>query len=181
MLLKAVEISKFGLLHVGKTGEWNRKKKLMDLISNNEGMLATSDTSGITPERLNAYREIAMDLLKFLKSIFIILDNPSELVLGALAERPISLRRIESDDWEKIDRDLYSLIKPRRVLDEADYRIIKIIELGLIEGRTDPEEWLKMVAVKSGAPKEAVQERIENYRNREPVWNQKLGRMVFLR
>ncbi len=181
MLLKSVEISKFGLLHVGRIHEWNRKKLLMDLISNNDGMLSTSDTSDITRELIQEYREIAGQLLKFLKNIFIILDCPAEIVLQELAERPISLRRIDGGDWQKIDADLYNLIKPERVLDDLDYRIIKIIELGLVEEMGSFEEWLKMTAIRSGAPRETIRERVEGYKHREPIWDQELGRMVFLK
>jgi len=180
MLLKAVEISKFGLLHVGKIRDWNRKKELMDLISNNDGALATSDTTRAL-DFLEEYREIARDLLRFLKSIFVVLDSPSEVVLQSLAERPISLRRSASEDWEKIDGDLQSLLIPERSFDQTDYRIIKIIELGLVDGAGDFEEWLRMAAVQSYAQKETVRDRIKTYERREPVWNQELGRMVFLR
>jgi len=181
MLLKAIEISKFGLLHVGKIREWNRKKELMDMISNNNGMLATSNTSSITDEIIGEYREIAEQLLRFLKSIFIVLDNPSEIVLQELTKRPISLRRIEGDDWNKIDSDLHALIMPRRPLDDLDYKIIKIIELGLVGGMKKPEEWLKITAIKSDASKETIWERIESYKDRGPIWDQGLGRVVFLR
>jgi hypothetical protein len=180
MLLKSVEISKFGLLHVGKIREWNRKKELMELISNNDGLVATSNTEKAL-DCLQEYQAVVEDLLKFLKSTFIMLDNPSEVVLKALAERPISLRRIAEDNWEKIDRELQGLVANDRVLDQTDYRIIKIIELGLVEKKESFEEWLTMAAFESEAPKETVRKRIASYKRREPVWDPELGRMVFLR
>lgn len=179
MLLKSVEISKFGLLHVGRVQDWNRNKMLLDLISNNDGMLATSDTSAISREMLEEYGNSARHLLEFLKSIFIVLDNPAEIVLQELVERPISLRRIDGDDWQKIDADLASKITTP-CLDQLDYKIIKIIELGLAEGR-DYDEWLKMTAIRSGVPRETIRKRLKGYKNREPVWDQESGRMVFLR
>jgi hypothetical protein len=179
MVLKSVEISKFGLLHVGRIQDWNRRKMLLDLISNNDGMHATSDTSAISREMLEEYRDIARKLLKFLKSIFVILDNPSEIVLQELVERPISLRRIDGDDWQKIDADLGSEITPPS-LDQLDYKIIKIIELGLVEGN-NYDEWLKMTAIRSGVPRESIRKRLEGYKNRDPIWDQEFGRMVFLR
>lgn len=168
MLLKSVEISKFGLLHVGKMQDWKRKKELLNLISNNDGELATSDTARINQKILKEYKRIALQLLKFMKSIFIILDNPSEIILYALAERPISVRRIEGDDWLKIDADLTALIEPVPSLDQLDYRIIKLIELGLVEGK-NYDEWLIMAAIKSFATKETIQLRIDGYKNRGPV------------
>jgi hypothetical protein len=181
MLLKAVEISKFGLLHVDKVRNWKRKKRLMDLISNNDGLQATSDTSAITRELIQEFRDVARDLLRFLKSIFIILDNPAEMVLEALAEKPVSFRRITGDSWSKIDQDLFQLIQPERMMDEVDHRIIKIIELGLVENVSSHEEWYAEAARTCGLSKETVRQRLQGYRKREPKWDPKLGRMVFLK
>jgi hypothetical protein len=152
----------------------------MDLISNNDGDVATSDTSQAL-DRLEEYRNNAGDLLKFLKSIFILLDNPSEVMLQALAEKPISLRRIESDDWKKIDRNLKRLMGTEKKFDTTDYRIIKIIELGLVENMPNFEEWLTMAAIKANTSKECVRSRIAGYKRRNPAWAPELGRMVFFR
>jgi hypothetical protein len=179
MLLKSVEISKFGLLHVGKIQDWKRKKEIMDLISNNDGERATSDTSGITPEVLEEYRSNALELLAFLKNVFAILDNPSEIVLHELAKLPNSLRRIAGDEWQKIDTDLGSKI-PRPFLDRLDYKLVEIIELGLIEA-DDYDQWLKLTAIASATSKQAVEERIESYEKRKPTWEPKLRRVIFLR
>ncbi|MDM8542092.1 hypothetical protein QUF90_13475 [Desulfococcaceae bacterium HSG9] len=181
MLLKAVEISKFGLLHVGKIREWNRKKELMNMISNNNGKLATSDTSAITPTVLDEYRNNAAEMLNFLKSIFLILDNPAEIVLQELCQCPVSLRRTRGDDWAKIEKDLYQLVLPLSSYDELDHKIIKVIELGLVQGASEMEEWLKQAAIRAGVPGKIVRERIKGYVFREPVWNAELGRMVFLK
>jgi len=180
LLLKAVEISKFGLLHVGRTNEWNQKKKLMDLISNNDGKLATSDTSGAL-EFIEQYQLNARQLLKFLKSIFLLMDNPAEMVLQALAEQPIGPRRIAGDSWERINLNLLDMGGDNISFDQIDLRIIKIIELGLIEEATDLEEWLKLVAVYTDTSKETIRKRIATYKRREPAWDSGLGRMVFLR
>jgi hypothetical protein len=180
MLLKAVEISKFGLLHVGKIRDWNRKKGLMDLISNNDGAIATSDTSQAL-DRLEEYQKNAGDLLGFLKSIFILLDNPSEVLLQALAEKPISLRRIESDDWKKIDKDLKKLVETENHFDAIDHRIIKIVELGLVENMPNFEEWLTMAAIQANTSRECIRSRLSGYKRRNPVWASDLGRMVFFR
>ncbi|MCD4750809.1 MAG: hypothetical protein K8R59_15660, partial [Thermoanaerobaculales bacterium] len=48
IILKAVEMSQYGLIHVGRLREWRRKVELLDMLSNNDGDLATSDTSSIT-------------------------------------------------------------------------------------------------------------------------------------
>ncbi|MEN8258659.1 MAG: hypothetical protein ABFS09_12425 [Thermodesulfobacteriota bacterium] len=180
MMLKAVEISKFGLLHVGKTGQWQRKNKLLDLISNNDGKLATSDTSQCEPF-LDEYQHNAQSLLRFLKSIFVLIDNPAEIVLQALAEEPISLRRHQGMSWQDIDEELQSLVGPRDQMDELDYQLCKIIELGLVEEKDDYHSWLVATAHLSNCPVDEVLNRLAKYKKRKPLWSPKLGRMVFFR
>ncbi len=55
-LLKAVGMSQYGVIHVGKIDQWRRKTMLLDLLSNNDGNLATSDTRGITDQVLEELR-----------------------------------------------------------------------------------------------------------------------------
>ena len=181
MLLKAVEISKFGLLHVGKIHEWKRKKELMDLISNNDGTLAASDTSAVAGDVMEEFRTNARELLMFLKSIFIVLDTPAELVLQALSERPISLRRIEKDDWREIDGQLRRLLNPGDISAAEDMKLIKIIELGLIDRQEDYSQWVKLAAIKAGIPAKCFDMKLAALKYREPVWHRELGRMVFLK
>ncbi len=65
--------------------------------------------------------------------------------------------------------------------DELDHKIIKVIELGLVQGASEMEEWLKRAAIRAGVPGKTMRERIKGYVFREPVWNAELGRMVFLK
>lgn len=180
MLLKAVEISKFGLLHVGTTKQYQRKKELLDLVSNNDGKLATSDTSGCLPF-LDEYRENGQALLRFLKSAFILLDNPAEMILQSLAQRPISLRRSDGESWSEIDGKLMALTSPAMTMDGLDYRLVKIIELGLVDGVTSRLQWLVDAAVAGNCTVEELERRLRKYKSREPRWSAELGRMVFFR
>jgi hypothetical protein len=181
MLLKAVEISKFGLVHVGRVRQWRRKKALLDRFSNNDGPLATSDTSELTGEELDECRLSAGQLLKDLKSIFLLLDTPAENVLYSLADRPISLRRAAGVTWTEMENEFQSVIAPSRTLDELDLKIIKIVELGLLENAPDEDGWFKSAAVMSGIPGRVFRERLFGLKNRAPVWSRDLGRMVFTR
>ncbi len=144
MLLKAVEISKFGLLTSNKAGFTKRNQELMDMISNNEGRLATSDTGAINDIILKEYQCSAQRLLVFLKSIFLLTDNPCELVLQQLASAPVSLRRSRGDSWRQIESDFTSHIKSQRLIDKTDYELIKIIELGtLVHVDHEKNGWVK--------------------------------------
>jgi hypothetical protein len=180
MMLKAVEISKFGLLKVDNSS-LETNNRLMDMISNNDGKLATSDTSAIDETALGKYRNNAEGLLFFLKSIFLLLDNPAEPVLQQLALEPISLRRDQGQSWEEIEDELLSHIHPQPALDSSDYEIIKIIELGLLPGIGNKDCWLEAAAQFLQLPINEISKRLQGYKNRSPVWQEELGSIVFLR
>ncbi|MCI5124740.1 MAG: hypothetical protein D3925_09750, partial [Candidatus Electrothrix sp. AR5] len=181
MMLKAVEISKFGLLKVDSGSFMGTNRELMDMISNNDGKLATSDTGAIDDTALEKYRNNARDLLLFLKSIFLLLDNPSEPILQQLASEPISLRRSQGKTWEQIEEELLSHITPQPPLDNADYELIKIIELGLLVNLDKKRSWLAAAAKSLGLPVNAIDKRLRSYKDRSPAWQKELGSMVFLR
>ena len=181
MMLKAVEISKFGLLQVDNLSLLKTNKLLMDMISNNEGKLATSDTSAIDDTTLKKYQNNAQELLSFLKSIFLLLDNPCEPVLQQLALKPISLQRNQGKSWEEINNELLSHINPQPALDKVDYEIIKIIELGLLTGIGNQESWFDAAARFLHLSVKEITTRLQRYSNRSPVWQHELGSMVFLR
>ncbi|MCI5226659.1 MAG: hypothetical protein D3918_08360 [Candidatus Electrothrix sp. AX2] len=181
MLLKAVEISKFGLLQVDNLSLFESNKELMNIISNNEGKLASSDTSTIDDILLKKYQDNAQCLLWFLKSIFLLLDNPSELVLQQLALTPLSLLRDQGKDWQAIEDELVRHIRPQPALDRFDYELIKIIELGLLINIDKKEAWLDAVAQFLHLPIKEIRQRLQGYKNRFPAWQNDLGSMVFLR
>ena len=181
MMLKAVEVSKFGLLKVDSDPLMEPNNRLMDMISNNNGKLATSDTNAIDDAALEKYRNNAQGLLFFLKSIFLLLDNPGELILQQLASEPVSLRRSQGKNWEEIEDELLSHIPPQPALDSTDYELIKIIELGLLTGLGNKPCWLGAAARFLHLPKNEISKRLRGYKNRSPVWQKELGSMVFLR
>jgi hypothetical protein len=181
MMLKAVEISKFGLLKVDSGSLMETNNRLIDMISNNDGRLATSDTSAIDDTALEEYRTNAKSLLLFLKSIFLLFDNPSEPVLQQLASEPISLRRSQGKSWGEIEDELLSHIHPQPTLDSSDYELIKIIELGLLRGIDNKNCWFETAAQFLHLPVNEISERLQGYQNRSPVWLEELGSIVFLR
>jgi hypothetical protein len=181
ILLKAVEISKFGLLHAGDFQSFTERRRRLDLLSNNDGNLACSDTSHLSDSDLEACRQEARDALKFLKSIFVILDNPAEIILHALAEEPASLRKCRGASWVTIDAELLGLIKPHREPDSLDYQLVKIIEMGIVEQAADPDDWFKRAAVAVNASSETLRGRLEEFAYRKPRWDAATGRMLFLK
>ncbi len=181
MLLKAVEISKFGLLDVEKYPSWQENITLLNHISNNDGKLAASDTAAISDDMLDSYRENGRSLLQFLKSVFLIFDNPAEIILKSLVEAPISLRRINGHDWTSINAELAQLIAPLHSPDKTDHELLKIIELSLLTEKKDEATWLTQAANQLNINKPAIIQRLQFLSNRDPLWSQEIGSMVFLK
>lgn len=179
LVLKAVEISKYGLLHTGAKPNWDRKRELLDLLSNNDGNLARSDTSKIGPREIEELRDNAFELLIFLKSVLNQFTNPAFCVLKHLAHTPISLYRVEGCSWQDIETTLREYANYPVFVDETDRVIIKHIELGLERNHPSTDAWLTRLSAKTGIPKSNVKLRIDRYLERYPAWDREIGSYVF--
>lgn len=191
ILLKAVELSQHGVIHVGRITEWQRKVDLLNRLSNGDGPLATSDTSGVDDEALCDLRAGARELLELLKPVFGRFaraaaagpeDHPAFSVLGILAETPVSLLRSERLSWDEIETYLdHSAGSPGTDLDLDDHRLIRLIELAQVSERRRLDDW-KLDAARALLVKlddlDLRLERLDRWRGLR--WDSGLGSMVFL-
>jgi hypothetical protein len=131
------------VIHVGKIQPWQRKIELLDMLSNNDGNLAASDTTAVTDAIIEELRQGAYELLDLLAPTFDRFDdNPAFDVLLLLAEQPISLRRCAGYDWPEIEAQLCERITLDEVgLDKTDRRLMQRIELGEWTGLPTAESW----------------------------------------
>ncbi|MCK4449619.1 MAG: hypothetical protein KAX26_03400, partial [Anaerolineae bacterium] len=191
MLLKAVEMSQYGVIHVGRIKEWRRKVELLDMLNNNDGKLATSDTSGVTPEVMDELRAGCRELLELLKPVFGRFarvacegseDHPAFEVLNLLAETPLSLLRASGRDWREIEQ----LLSERAAVtsgewDETDRRLSRLIELAELTGHTALEAWKWEAARELFLTPQELERRLERLDSwRGLKWDAELGTMVFL-
>lgn len=183
LLLRSVECAKYGLIHVGKLREWQRKIELLDRLSNNDGDLATSDTSSLGEAELEELGAGCLEMLDFLKPAFARFENPAFRVLRYLARRPLSLMRADGMDWEQIESLLSDEVagESAKRLDSIDRRLIKIIELGEIKGQSDRERWLNRAADTLWLPRSDLELRLERLQRRKPRWDEESGGYIFLR
>ncbi len=182
MLLKAVEMSQYGVIHVGKIGEWRRKCQLLDWLSNNDGHLATSDTSRITPEIIEELRVGGRELLELLKPIFDRWEhNPAFEVLSLLAETPLSLLRASGRSWAEIEALLAERAAvPAGELDTTDRRLMRCIELAELTGQAALEAWKWAVARELFLTPQELERRLARLdRLRGLRWDVHLGALVF--
>jgi hypothetical protein len=193
MLLKAVEMSQYGVIHVGRIREWRRKKKLLEMLNNNEGKLATSDTSQVTPEVVDELRVGCYELLELLKPLFGRFarvayesseDHPAFEVLSFLAETPLSLLRSSGRDWQEIEqilRERASVAKGEGTWDKNDQRLIRFIELAELTGYSSPASWKWESARELFLTPQELDRRLERLDNwRGLTWDADLGTMIFL-
>ncbi|MGA9396858.1 MAG: hypothetical protein WBV22_01250 [Anaerolineaceae bacterium] len=188
MALKAVDLSQYGVIHVGKVTPWRRKNQILDLLSNNEGNLATSDTSGITDSIIEELRQGCYELLDLLAPAFEWFhngtytgSNPALDVLLALAEQPVSLMRCAGYDWEKIE----DLLVVRTDLDdggldETDRRLMQRVELGEWAGLPSADAWHWLAARELYLTPQELERRLQKLINQRGLrWDARQGTMVF--
>ncbi|HTP11155.1 MAG TPA: hypothetical protein VMP08_23030 [Anaerolineae bacterium] len=182
LLLKAVELSQYGVIHVGRIAEWRRKCQLLDWLSNNDGPLATSDTHNITPEIIEELRTGTRELLELLKPIFDRWEhNPSFEVLALLAETPISLLRSSGRGWGEIEALLAARASADETgLDQADQRLMRAIELAELTGCSAKQVWQWQIARELFLTPTELERRLEQLdRLRGLRWDERIGTMVF--
>ena len=183
MILKAVDMSQYGVIHVGKLREWRRKKELLDMLNNNDGNLATSDTSQVTPAVIEELRAGCRELLALLKpSLTRFERNPSFEILCSLAENPISLRRIQGYSWQEIEQQLSlvtALYEPK--WDKVDKQLMRYIEFAEFAECAAEEDWKAATAKSLFSPVSDIEDHLRKIASfRAMRWDAQLGTYVFL-
>ena len=192
LLIKAVEISRYGIVEVGNK-EWLEhaqmvKNSLMNNVKGYQEGDRFSDTSTLRPYYDFLISE-AFELVRQLKHILIEI-GPAYEVLEKLAEAPCALRRCNGDSWEQIEQDL-SVLMDEEGKTEVDIR--EIIDLRHISECKNLTEWIKEVSkvlcanpqsktakTESGL-KHSIHKFIENKQSDgELIWSNSIGAPVFI-
>lgn len=189
MTLKAVDMSQYGVIHVGKVRPWQRKRELLDLLSNNDGRLATSDTRAVSDDILTELRQGCYELLDLLAPTFEGLseasfgNNPALDVLLALAEAPISLLRCAGYDWEAIEEFLAGRAAYDETgADETDRRLMQRIELGQWTGQPSESAWQWHAARELYLTPQELERRLTRLQALRGLrWDTRKGTMIFTR
>ncbi len=185
LLLKSVDLSQYGVIHVGKIVDWRRKIDLLELLNNNEGEVATSDTRGVTDEVLEELRRGSYELLDLLAPTFDRFQEDEPLdVLLALAQTPISLLRCAGYDWPDIETYLQGCLSPDEAtgLDEIDRRLMKYIDLCEWVTCADPASWQWQAARELFLTPQELERRLTRLNELRGLrWDARQGAMVFTR
>jgi hypothetical protein len=182
LILKAVELSQYGVIHVGKVNPWRRKNELLNMLSNNDGNLATSDTSQITESVLGELRSGCHELLDLLAPTFEQFgENPSLDLLELLAETPISILRCAGYNWTDIEEILAKRSHLDDIgIDDVDQKLMKSIELHEWENLGSLEEWKWRAALEVYLTPQELERRLEKINTLKGIhWSVRHGTLVF--
>jgi hypothetical protein len=193
MLIKAVEISRYGLLNVGDNGWLTHAIEVKNAILNNIKGYQDGDRFGDT-RNLQQYSEEltreSFELIAQMKHILIKL-GPCYDILEKLAERPCAFRRVQGQSWIDIEKDL-AVAMPQETRFEA--KLAELIDIRAVDQCHDKGEWVSEVARVLTEDSEvrklelggmSVVERIQEYlenkeRDGELIWMDKLGAVALI-
>ncbi len=182
LLLKAVDLGQYGVIHVGKIKPWRRKIELLNLLSNNNGTLAASDTSDVTNAVIEELQQGLYELLDLLAPTFnYFVDNPALPVLTALVEQPISLRRCAGYDWTEIEQTLSDRTRLDDIgFDETDRDMMQHIDLGDWSQFPSLEAWCWYAARELYLTPQNLEHRLEHLDTLRGIrWDENQGTLVF--
>ena len=189
LLIKAVEISRYGVVEIGDKAWLSQAQKVKaSLLNNMKGYQdgdRFSDTSNLSQYYSLLINE-SLELVRQLKHILIQI-GPAYEVLEKLAEKPISLRRCEGQTWEQIENDLKVLINEEGYIEEA---IREIIDLRHVSECKNISEWVENVNniikersdIKTDSNLDsAINKFIDtSCNNGELLWSNSIGAHVFI-
>jgi hypothetical protein len=142
MMIKAVEISRYGIAEVGDKEWMQRAEAIKNRMLNNVKGYQDGDRFGDTSDLAQHYETLiseSFDLISQVKHILMKL-GPAYEILEKLAERPCSLRRCDGETWEKIEKDL---VVEMSAQDLFTSKLGEIIDLRLIDQCKDETEWIR--------------------------------------
>lgn len=184
-VIKAIEISRYGMLKVGSVA-WLKQAKIMkEIILNGSGDYSgkrTSDTSEVLDNK-DYFIEEALDMISQMKNILIRL-GPAYDVLMKLARQPIALRRIEGYSFEEIEKQIAVTQDADSLL---DHKLSEIIDLKLIDKCTGLNDWISQVKKTLAEDEEDKTEASDadiariidlKMREGEAVWSDSIGCII---
>lgn len=187
-VIKAVEISRYGLLKVAdENGEWlSKADEAKKAILNNTGDYKGSRLGNTTNAMhfKEQYIKEGMDMLSQLKGILMRI-GPAYSVLEKLIQKPPALRRCEGDSWKQIEKDIAVVTEASVKLEN---KLQEVIDLGLLQECNSIKEWVKEVTKLireewSDEVGDITETDIENFTNTKirdglVIWSESAGGML---
>ncbi len=186
LMLKAVEMSRFGILESGDREYMTRQREILKHLCNNDGGYdgnRHSDTRLLEPY-IPMLQEQSLQLIRLVKNVLND-EAPADRILRALARKPVALRLIEGQSWEQIEADL----GPEEDEKPGPFHqlLTQIIDTASVNECQTVEEWAeevtRSIAQEQGLGSQklaTVKHEIETYIDRELAsgrlfWSKELG------
>lgn len=192
LMIKAVEISRWGVVEVGDDAWAKQTKKVKQALMNNCPRDFTGDRFSNT-SNLHKYYDIlideSLDLIRQLKHILIKI-GPAYEVLEKLAVKPCSIRLCEGTTWEEIEKDLAVVLDESSLLEMA---FEECVDLRYVTECENIEEWITAISkiIKDNEDL-GVEDKIDELRERinklvdtkrcegEMIWSDSLGTVIMI-
>lgn len=188
LVIKAVEISRYGVLDMGDKLWLKKATEIKNAILNNTKAWDDGDRfadTSLLMQHSSVLIDESFDLIRQLKSILIKV-GPAYEVLEKLAEKPCALRRQEGRTWEEIEDELKIITTEEDTLNLA---IRETIVLNKVAECGDEAEWIKEVSrvlsarVEDGAAE--IEDKVRKFmsttkENGELIWSSKIGGPILI-
>lgn len=189
ILIKAVEISRYGILEAGDMLWMQHAMEIKEKLLNNVSDWNEVDRFSHTEDLEKYYEDLkyeSSDLITQLKHI-IASTGPAYDVLEKLAETPCSIMRCEGKSWAEIE-NILSIKDIAR--DSLFMKFSEAIDLRLVDKCVNEEEWLnettdllKLETTMYDTTVKTLREKLSGYiqdkkSNGEVVWLKKIGTFV---
>jgi hypothetical protein len=192
LMIKAVEISRWGVVEVGDDAWAKQARKVKQALMNNCPRDFSGDRFSNTSS-LHKYYDVlideSLDLIRQLKHILIKI-GPAYEVLEKLAVKPCSIRLCEGNTWDQIEKDLAV------VLDESDRLEMvfeECVDLRYVTECESIEEWVTAISriIKDNEDLD-IDDKIDELRERigklvdtkrcegEMIWSDSLGTVIMI-
>lgn len=190
LMIKAVEISKYGVVEVGDKAWMKQTREVKKALLNNMKGYGDGDRFGDTSNLGPYYNILIMESLELVRQLkhILIQVGPAYQILEQLAERPVALRRCDGDSWQKIEEDF---AVPLTEEGRFETLINEYIDLRLISQCKNIEEWIT-AATKAiqdeqeeleieGKLSDRIMEYVDAKRtDGELIWSDSMGTVVLL-
>jgi len=196
MFIKAVELSKYGIMEVGDDAWKAKALKIKSALLNNCSDWQDGNKYGRFSDTSEVYKYTdtlvaeSFELISQLKHI-LTLVGPAYDVLEKLAENPCSIRRCANTCWEDIENDLKVELTTEG---KIEYEIGKLVDTRAITGEADKQTWIEKVSSAladnkkvnvSKKLKEEIYNSVcmyveEKQTNGEMIWADRIGSMIMI-
>lgn len=182
LVIKAVEISRYGLLEVGSKNWVEQTRHIKKRLLNNRSSWSSgnrkSDTSKLSRNDIKVLKEESEELLTHIKHILMKI-GPAYDVLEKLYEKPVAFHRCEGLSWKEIEEYFAVYRSQENILEQ---KLSEIIDFRLVLKCTNEKEWKVKVSKllkEEDIDHNQLNDVIEHQRNSGLlIWSDHLGTML---